>query len=319
MTHPRQRGCALVLAYALEDHLGGRSGAKWARSRKARRTSPRPFASPRRRLHRLACRRPPVGAERSRGLLVEGVRFLPCTIPELITIEVPTWPASRRDSHVGRVHPQIGDERLAEAAHGEFRGAVGSVGPIGADRREDAVDAARIDDVALLAAINIPGTFSCPGRRRPSRWRTCAPRGSVVVDEAPRPGDAALLNNRLIDVVTCSLATASRKASSWVSSATSATNVLTRVPAGPSRGERSRLLERRRRDVTGRHVTTGLRQLAYEFSAHSRATARDDGDPSSEVLHGLPCLSHPRSRCRTVTRAIRFSARRSRPSSLGDD
>jgi len=66
-----------------------------------------------------------------------------------------------RDSHVGRVHPQIGDERLAEAAHGEFRGAVGSVGRLGPTDAKMPLMLLVLTMWPSSAAINIPGTFSC--------------------------------------------------------------------------------------------------------------------------------------------------------------
>ena len=51
---------------------------------------------------------------------------------------------------VRRVEPEIVDQRLGEALHREFGGAVGGVRHAQSDRGPEAVDAAGVDDVALV-------------------------------------------------------------------------------------------------------------------------------------------------------------------------
>ena len=54
---------------------------------------------------------------------------------------------------VRRVDPQISDQRLAEPLDGEFGGRIGGMRDAWPDRRPKAVDAAGVDDVALLGVL----------------------------------------------------------------------------------------------------------------------------------------------------------------------
>ena len=56
-----------------------------------------------------------------------------------------------RDLDVGRVAGEIGNQRFAESLHRELGGAVGRVGAVRAQGRPEAVDAARVHHVRVLA------------------------------------------------------------------------------------------------------------------------------------------------------------------------
>jgi hypothetical protein len=74
-----------------------------------------------------------------------------------------------------RVDAQIGDQRLGEAFDGEFCRAVGGVRDARPDRGPEAVDAARVDDMAFLGLL----------QHRQKRTR-------AVVDAAPADVKGAL-------------------------------------------------------------------------------------------------------------------------------
>ena len=70
---------------------------------------------------------------------------------ELATIEVPMWPGMTTEHLMcGAFRREVGDQRLGEALHRELGGAVGGVRHAGAERRPEAVDAAGVDDVAVV-------------------------------------------------------------------------------------------------------------------------------------------------------------------------
>src|SRR5215831_13439414 len=69
----------------------------------------------------------------------------------LARIEVPIWPGRAFD--VRRVDPQISDQRLREPLDREFRGRIGGMRDAWPDRGPKAVDAAGVDDVALLGLL----------------------------------------------------------------------------------------------------------------------------------------------------------------------
>ena len=90
-------------------------------------------------------------------------------------------------------------------------------------------------------------------------------------------------------------ATWSRKATSWASSDTSATNVDTTVPAGASSSHCSLGVgHRRRRHVAHGDVAALGRQLAGQLAPHPGAAARDDGELPCELVH--PRRAPPPSR-----------------------
>ena len=162
------------------------------------------------------------------------------------------------DLHVRGVEAQVGDQRLGESLHGELGAAVGGVRDARAERRPEAVHAARVDDVRPRRwRPAAAGTRACSSTRRTSRRRTCAPtRRGRPFTKLPPPPMPALLKSRLTCSVACSAATASRKASTWRSSDTSQTWV--RDPRAGGRvasAQRLRLGHVLRRHVADRDVT----------------------------------------------------------------
>ena len=76
---------------------------------------------------------------------------------------------------VRRVDPQIGDQRLGEPLDREFRGRIGGMRDAWPDRGPKAVDAAGVDDVALLGVLQ--------HRQK---------RAGAVIDAAPADVERAL-------------------------------------------------------------------------------------------------------------------------------
>ena len=74
-----------------------------------------------------------------------------------------------------RVDPQVGDQRLGEPLDREFRRRIGSMRDAWPDRRPKTVDAAGIDDVALLGVLQ--------------HWQK---RAGAVIDTAPADVERAL-------------------------------------------------------------------------------------------------------------------------------
>ncbi len=74
-----------------------------------------------------------------------------------------------------RVDPQVGDQRLSEPLDREFGGRIGGMRDAWSDRRPKAVNAAGIDDVALLGVLQ--------------HWQK---RAGAVIDTAPANVERAL-------------------------------------------------------------------------------------------------------------------------------
>src|SRR4051794_15103531 len=100
-----------------------------------------------------------------------------------------------------RVETEVGDQRLREALDGELRRAVGGVGDVRAERRPEAVDAARVDDVAFLA-----GEQQRQERARaevdaaPADAEGAIPLRPFIGDEAAATADAGVVEQQ-VDVL----------------------------------------------------------------------------------------------------------------------
>src|SRR5215470_13768228 len=102
----------------------------------------------------------PSKAKRSRACarpaasIASDSRSPPWILRVFARIEVPIWPGMTTEHlNVRRVDLQIGDQRLGEPLDREFRGRIGGMRNAWPDRGPKAVDAAGVDDVALLGLL----------------------------------------------------------------------------------------------------------------------------------------------------------------------
>ena len=159
----------------------------------------------------------------------------------LKAITVPMWPGMTTEHLTcGAFTRRSMMQRLGEALHRELGRAVGGVREPGPERGPEAVDAAGVDDVALVRRDqHRQERARAVVDAAPADPEGALPLRATVDEELPPPPMPALLKSRWTWSVACSAATASRKRRTWDSSETSQRCVVTRVAGrAPSLSQR---------------------------------------------------------------------------------
>ena len=196
------------------------------------------------------------------------------------------------------VDPKVGEQCLGKPSHGELGRAVGGVRVGRAERRPQAVDAARVDDVTFVgdqqhrqedAGAVVDAT--------PIDAEGPVPIGAVVDDEAAATPDAGVVEQE-VDVLGSELGR-DRLAEGDQCRLVGDVGHKSHHPdtrRGLAQGQRPGLCHVGGGQVTGGDVTSFAGELAHQFSADARTAAGDHGDPPLESLHpGTPVRRAPRT------------------------
>src|SRR5215469_10170040 len=192
---------------------------------------------------------------------------------------------------VRRIDPEIGDQRLGEAFYRELCRRIGGMRNARPDRRPETVDAAGIDDVALLSfQQHRQEGAGAVVNSAPTDVEGPLPFLSAVGDHTAAAADTGIVEEEmdligaetLGDLVAKSLDLRLVGYIGEMRRDTQALRQPRRLAQPP--GFRHPL----RRDIAHRDIAGLGGQLAYELSPHSRTAPCDDRDPAREILHLLP-------------------------------
>ncbi len=188
-----------------------------------------------------------------------------------------------------RVQLEVGHQRLGEALHRELGGAVGGMGGVRPDAGPKSVDAAGVDDVALVRLQHHRQKGAAPQiDPAPADVEGPLPLFARIIDETAAPGDAGVVEQQ-VDLVGVQL---------LGDLALKPLHLGLVRHVGDVRGDARALglavgLAQPRGfrhggcgHIAHGHVTALGYQLASQFAAHARAAAGDDRDLAGKVLHG---------------------------------
>ena len=192
-----------------------------------------------------------------------------------------------------RVDPQIGDQRLAESLDGIFRGRIGSMRDAWPNRGPKAVDAAGVDDVALLGVLqHRQKSAGAVVDAAPADVERAFPFVAAIGDHAATAADTGVVEQQ-VDFV--GLVTVGNLVPKPLDLRPVANIGDVRRDAQPLRQSRRlaqplRFRQAGRRNVAHCDIAGFCHQLADQLAAHSAAATGDNRGPPSEFGHTCPSL-----------------------------
>jgi hypothetical protein len=195
---------------------------------------------------------------------------------------------------VGRVDLEIGDQRFGKALHRKFRGTISGVRNARPDRCPEAIDAAGVDDVALIGLLQHrqkgAGAVIDPA---PTDVEGLFPLLGAVGDHAAAAADAGVVEQQ-VDFV-CVVASGDLVAKPLhlrgVGNIGDVGGHAQALRHSRRFAQKLRFRQPRCRNVAHRDTASFGDQLANQFPSHPRAAAGNDRDLPREILH-MPSLPY---------------------------
>ena len=214
---------------------------------------------------------------------------------------------------VRRIEPEIVDQRLGESLDREFGGTVAGMRCAGADRGPEPVDAAGIDDVALVGLHqHRQEGADAEINAAPTDVERPFPLLARAGEQAAATADTGVVEQKM-DLVGRLL---------FRDFIAEALELVLDGDIGDMRGDAQALRQpfdltkpfcfghRVGRDVAHRDIAALGDELAREFATHARAAPGDDSDLSGKILHG-GSLTFPLQLCEVCWEAGGFENPRS--------
>ena len=199
-----------------------------------------------------------------------------------------------------RVDPQVGDQRLGEPLDREFRGRIGGMRDAWPDRRPKTVDAAGIDDVALLGVLqHWQKRADAVIDTAPADVERALPFVAAIGNHAAAAADTGVVEQQvdLVDLVTVGNLIAKPLDLRPVGDIGDVRRDAQPLRQSRRLAEPLRFRQAGRRDIAHCDIAGFRHQLADQLAAHSAAAAGDYRGPPSEFGHVCSSLGLSGMRC----------------------